>query len=413
VDTIRFGIVGMGARARGGWIRTLPLTRRATVVAVCDTIEPLRLEGARLAGIDAENAYEHVDEMLARSDIDAVVVSVQPINNPGLVVKALEAGKHVLCDVPLSLDLDACWRVVRTVERTGLTFALAEQCSYAPFVSAWRKLLDEGLLGAISYGEAQYINGKGLDRYWQDAKTGERLSWEEARHNPNARKTHFWDLYHSILYTTHSLGPLMRVLDERVVKVTCLATPRPSRFLHEIIDQDVPLPDLEVALMQTASGAILRLMVGFVCPYPGPDPHHWYHLLGTKGEVETGRRRDEKQPLVGTGSLQWLADHYTNGRTEMDWGFSMYDTVALRAAASGHGGLDYFPAHDFVESILQDRRPGIDVYRAAELAAPAIIAGLSEEQGGASLPVPDFRPGPDRAPGERPREAVHRRESGE
>ncbi len=402
MDTIRFGIIGMGHRGRLGWIRTLQHTEHARIMAVADRIAPLREEGAALSGVGPDNAYENVDDMLARSDVDAVVIAVQPINNAGLVVRALEAGKHVLCEVPLALDLVDCWRVVLAAERTGRKVALAEQVSYSPFVYAWKRLIELGLMGTISYGEAQYINGKGLDRYWQDAQTGQRLSWEEARGNPRAVKTHFWDLYHSILYTTHSLGPLMRVLDDRIVRVTGMSTPRPSRFLREVVYEDVDLPDLEVALMQTRSGAILRLAVGFVAPYPGPEPHHWFHLLGTKGEVETGRRRDERKPLDGKGSLLWLADQHTNSRVEIDWDFSPYDPVANRARSSGHGGLDYFPAHDFVESLLVDRPPTIDVYRAAELAGPAILAGRSEEQGSMPMAAPDFRPGPNRKVGEPP-----------
>jgi predicted dehydrogenase len=402
VDVVRFGIVGMGHRGQS-WINTLKLSRHAQVVAVCDRIGPLRDQGAALAGLGPQDSHGSAEDLLARRDVDAVIVSVQPINNPGLVVRALEAGKHVICDVPLSLNLDECWNVVLTVERTGLKLALAEQVSYAPFVHGWKRLIDEGLMGQISYGEAQYINGKGLDRYWQDVKTGRRLSWQEARGNPDAFKTHFWDLYHSILYTTHSLGPLLRILDERIARVTCMSTPRPSRFLKELIDEEVMLPDLEVALMQTVSGTILRLMVGFVCPYPGPEPHHWFHLMGTKGEVETGRRRDPREPIVGSGSLVWLADHHTNARFEVAWDFSPYDPVASRAAASGHGGLDYHPASDFIDSILHNRSPGIDVYRAAELAGPAIMAGMSEEQGGVLLSVPDFRPGPHRQLGQAPR----------
>lgn len=392
----------MGHRGRLGWLRTLQLVPTARVVAVCDAIVPLREDGAARAGLRPQDAYAAPDELLARQDVDAVVIAVEPRNNAALVVRALEAGKHVLCEVPLALKLDDCWAVVRAVERSGKTFAMAEQVSYAPFVAAWRRLRELGRLGDISYGEAQYINGKGLDRYWQDQGTGARLSWEEARGNPNARKTHFWDLYHSILYAVHSLGPLLRVLDDRVVRVTCMATPRPSRFLRQTVGEDVPLPDLEVAMMQTAGGAILRLMVGFVSPYPGPEPHHWYHLLGTRGEVETGRRRHPGNAISGTGSLRWLDEDGSNGRAETEWEYSPYDPTALRAAQSGHGGLDFFPCHDFVESIVHGRSPTIDVYRAAELTAPAIIAGLSEEQGAAPLPVPDFRPGAGRDPGQIP-----------
>jgi predicted dehydrogenase len=402
---LRVGVVGMGHRGRLGWLRTLALHPQVRVVAVCDAKEALRLEGAAAANLTARDAHADLDELLGRPDTDAIVVAVEPRHNAAIVARALEAGKHVLCEVPLALTLEECWQVVLAAERSGRTFAMAEQTSYSPFVSAWQQLVADGRLGKVIYGEAQYINGKGLDRYWRDARTGARLTWEEARNNPHAEKTHFWDLYHVILYTTHSLTPLLRVLDDRVVKVTCMGTRRPSYFLEEAVGQQVPLPDIEVALMHTARDTILRLAVGFVSPLPGPEPHHWYHLLGTKGEVETGRRRGAGQAgqgVTGAGSMLWLADHYLNGRVEVEWDLSPYDSRAGRAARSGHGGLDYFPLHDFVESVLQGRRPAIDVYRAADLAGAAVLAAVSDDQGAAPMLVPDFRPGPTRRAGEPP-----------
>jgi hypothetical protein len=72
------------------------------------------------------------------------------------------------------------------------------------------------------------------------------------------------------------------------------------------------------------------------------------------------------------------------------------------AAASGHGGLDFYPIHDFIQCIRNGGAPVVDVYRAANVAAAAAMAGLSAENGSRPLPVPDFRPGPARRPGERP-----------
>jgi predicted dehydrogenase len=401
VEQLRFGVVGMGHRGQG-WLRTLGLHPQARVVTVCDSIPPLRTAGAALAGLSEAEACARLDDLLGRPDVDAVVVAVEPRRNAAVVAAALAAGKHVLCEVPLSLTLEDCWRVVLAAEGSGRTLALAEQACHAPFVFAWQDLIASGRLGKVVYGEAQYINGKGLDRYWRDARTGARLTWEEARANPHAERTHFWDLYHVILYTTHSLAPLLRALDDRVVQVTCMGTRRPSTFLREAVGEDVALPDIEVALMRTAEDAILRLAVGFVAPLPGPEPHHWYHLLGTRGEVETGRRRGERQPLTGAGSLIWLADHYLDERVEVNWEFSPYDARGIRAARSGHGGLDYHPLHDFIESVVDGRRPTLDVYRAADLAAAAVQAACSDDQGAAPLAVPDFRPNARRRAGQAP-----------
>ena len=125
-----------------------------------------------------------------------------------------------------------------------------------------------------------------------------------------------------ILYCTHSLAPLLHVLDDRVVRVTCMATRRPSYYLEEEVGAQVPLPDIQVALMHTAKDTILRMAVGFVSPMPGPEPHHYYHLLGhpRRGgdRPPAGRRPRRAWPrrTAARAACMWLADAYLNGRVE-------------------------------------------------------------------------------------------------
>jgi predicted dehydrogenase len=392
-DVVRVGIVGMGGRGHN-WIRTMQLVERARIVAVADHVESYRAAGATQAGLDAHDAHVEAAELIARSDVDAVVVAVATEHQPDLVVQALEAGKHVACEVPLAYSLEDCWRIVLAAERSGCKLSYGSQRNYSPFVQAWRKLLADGLLGKILYGECQYIHGFPVEStYWRDRVTGRSLTWTEARENPNAQQTRFWNISHPIKYATPALGPILHTLDDRIVRATGVSTRRPSYYLEE-----VPIPDLEVALLETAGGAIIRLACGFIVQTP--RPHHWWHLLGTLGEVETGRRSTPE----GTpdGDLFWLADHYMLGRQEVKWSHTAFQPGLARARGSGHSGLDYYPAHELVHSILEDRQPGVDVYRAAETDGAAIVAAQSIEQGGVPLPVPDFRPGPHRAPGQVP-----------
>ena len=58
---------------------------------------------------------------------------------------------------------------------------------------------------------------------------------------------------------------------------------------------------------------------------------------------------------------------------------------------ASHGGADYYPMYYFADAILNDKTPPMDVYRAVETAAPAILAAESARQGGILLEVPDFR----------------------
>jgi len=78
------------------------------------------------------------------------------------------------------------------------------------------------------------------------------------------------------------------------------------------------------------------------------------------------------------------------GWEAMDWGtVDPEDPEHIRN--SSHGGADYYPIHYFVEAILNDTTPPLDVYKAVEVAAPAIMAAESARQGGVLLDVPDFR----------------------
>jgi predicted dehydrogenase len=391
-EQLRLGLVGLGPRGRRGWLETTRLVERAEVVAVCDRQRPLLAEGAAAARLPEASAHADLDDLLAREDVDAVVIAVAPEAQAGIAVRALEAGKHVLCEVPLTYSLEECWEIVLAAERSGRMLALAEQLCHAPFVLAWRDLLEQGRLGKVTYAEAEYIHGIPVGWYWVDDDTGRYLSWEEARGNPRARKTRFWTLSHPAWYNPHSLSPLLRILDDRVVSVTCMGTRPQSSFLDE-----VPIPDLEVALLKTEGDTVIRIANGFIAPTP--LPWHWYHLLGTGGDVQTSRRSDSGTPDGRTGLL-WLADG-EESRREVTWETGPRPGEEI-AARSGHSGLDYYPLRDFVDAVLGGGAPAVDVYRAAEIAAAAALAGVSAEGDSELQQVPDFRPGRGRAVGSRP-----------
>lgn len=58
---------------------------------------------------------------------------------------------------------------------------------------------------------------------------------------------------------------------------------------------------------------------------------------------------------------------------------------------AGHGGGDYFEVRDFVDSILHDTQPPIDVFTALDFTVPGLVSEESINHGGVPLPVPDFR----------------------
>jgi len=381
--SISIGFIGCGHRAVGLML-TYRRARSCRIAAVCDRVERLALSAREALGDAAVAIYTDHRRMLREAKIDAVMIAVEPENNVDLVCEALGAGKHVMCEVPLAYTIEDCWRVVLAVEKSGLKFQMAEQVRHAPFARAWRKLVDVGRLGKVLLAEGQYLHGMNDDRFWLDSKTGQRLTVARARRHPRAVKSRFWKLRHPIFYLPHELSPILSILGDRVETVTGMSTRRPS-YAREWF----PNPDLEVALMHTKKDTILRMAAGFVVHTPPRSRtlgYHWYHLMGTRGSLETARSLDDSGKLWFTG-MEAMA--------KADWKYSARDTPA-EARGSGHGGTDFWPIHYFARAILRDEVPDMNVYVAADSAAPAILAALSAERGSVCLKVPDFRPGPHR-----------------
>lgn len=391
MKTVRIGLIGCGPRGVRGLLKTCHAIQGAQVTAVCDKLRSLA-EGAAAActGEPVEIFTDHT-KMLREGPVDAVLVVVEPENCPDLVIESLEAGKHVLSEVPMAFTLEDCWRIIHAVEKTGCKYMLGEQMRNMTHIQKWKEMNESGALGKILCAEGEYLHGMGDDRYYLDPETGVRLTLEQAAQHPCPQKSRFWKMLHPILYLPHELSPLLRVLDDRVVSVLCLGTHPPSA-VHSFF----PRPDFEIALMRTAKDALLRMSACFTAPNILRTKmgmgHHWHRVIGTKGCVETHRSDADK--------MKWLRDTVSGQPEEVVWEFDA-SSVSPEALASGHGGADYYPVKNFVDAILSDTDPEMNVYRAAESAAPAILAARSAELEGASLEVPDFRPGPHRTKVER------------
>jgi predicted dehydrogenase len=402
-DVIRVAMIGCGRRAPA-WVRTIRAVPQARLVALCDLVAPRVGVVKQAAGDDAIREYTDHRRLLDDGGFDAVAVVTEPEYQALLSAEALDAGYHVISEVPVCYSLDECARLVRTVERTRRTYYLAEQVRHSPVMRWWRRCVQRGDVGSVLFAEGHYLHAMSVERFWRNGKTGELLTWEQAATTPDAVKTRMWTIPHPILYGPHELSPLLKVLDDRVVGVSCLSTGSPSRRFRDVPwpgqTEEYPIADLEVAMMHTAKGAILRFAAGFQAPV---SENHWYHILGTKGELETGRGRGEPGHSYRMGEPVTHKSLHNVPRTPEPWygghappppeaAAYLQETLSEAARATGHGGYDYYPLANFIGTLLGREKPDIDVYQAVETAAPVIVAAQSAERGGAMLPVPDFRP---------------------
>jgi predicted dehydrogenase len=88
-------------RGHHWWLENLVRAERSEPSAICDRDERTLAREAAWAGIPLDRAYAEVDDLLSRPDADAVAIVVAPEYQPDIALRALAAGKHVLCEVPL------------------------------------------------------------------------------------------------------------------------------------------------------------------------------------------------------------------------------------------------------------------------------------------------------------------------
>lgn len=98
------------------------------------------------AGVGAEMAPS-VEGLLARDDVDAVVIAAETSMHADLVERAAEAGKAVVLQKPMSLTMDQADRIVDVVARTGVPFTMAWQMRVDPHNVQAKELLQSGKFG--------------------------------------------------------------------------------------------------------------------------------------------------------------------------------------------------------------------------------------------------------------------------
>ena len=124
----------------------------AQVVAVCDIIQERAEDAARRLGV---RPYHNMHAMLDNEDLDIVDVSTGGKENGGdhyaPVMAALDAGRHVLCEKPISNNIEYARQMVAKAADKGLCFAINLNYRFAPACVRAKRWIEEGRLGEINF----------------------------------------------------------------------------------------------------------------------------------------------------------------------------------------------------------------------------------------------------------------------
>lgn len=141
---IRFGITGSGYMGR---------THAEAILSNQDTAELVAIWGGSRAGDLAKRcgvaAEATLEGLMKRKDIDAIVITTPHFTHHREVMLALEGGKHVLIEKPMTLRVDHCDEIIATARQRGRTIAVAHNLRYRINLPHVRRIVRSGAIGRV------------------------------------------------------------------------------------------------------------------------------------------------------------------------------------------------------------------------------------------------------------------------
>ena len=152
---LRFAVAGIGGMGKAH-IEGIRKNTLAELAAVFDINEGFVRKCAADCGLD--RYYTDFDRMLAEEDIDAVIVCTPDQVHRDYTVRALRAGKHVLCEKPMAQTVEDCREMVKAADETGRKLMIGQVCRKAPGFLKAKELVDSGYIGELFFVESEYAH---------------------------------------------------------------------------------------------------------------------------------------------------------------------------------------------------------------------------------------------------------------
>ena len=401
---LRIGLIGVGLRGTNH-LNNLLDREDISITAICD-IDPIRTQlaqelikkkGLATPIIFGKNDYDYRN-LLELKEVDAVIISTPWLWHTRMAKDAMKAGKYTGVEVSAANTMEECWDLVNTHEETGTHMMILENVNYRRDILAILNMVKQDVFGELVHFRCGYQHdlrfvklNDGKSAYGKGVEFGEKGISESK-----------WRTQHSVsrnadVYPTHGVGPIATICDinrgNRFSSITSNATK--SIGLHNYIVKHggtehpnakvkFKQGDVITSTIETTNGE--TIIVTHDCNLPRPYSLG-FRVQGSNGlwEVDGNRMYIEgkSEPHKWDKADEWLAkyDH------------PLWKKYGEYAAGAGHGGMDFFVLHAFVESAKQNIAPPLDVYDAAAWSAITPLSELSIENNGEPQNFPDFTRG--------------------
>lgn len=152
---LRLGVIGAGSFS-DAHLTGIKYAETAEAVAISDIIEENAKKQAEKFNISSY--YTNYKELLKRDDIDAVTLPLPDQIHKQVTIDALYAGKHVLCEKPMALNIDDCKQMIKAARETGKQLMVGQIGRYTPSFLMAKRMVEDGEIGELFFVESEYAH---------------------------------------------------------------------------------------------------------------------------------------------------------------------------------------------------------------------------------------------------------------
>ena len=256
---VRLGLIGAGGIAEAHINGMLAHPDKVECVAMCDVSNENVNKRVKQLGTDLWRFADWPSMLATLGDkLDAVVICLPHNLHASAILDAAAAGKHILCEKPMCINLAEADRIVETVRQAGIIYMSAHQQLFSPAVQAIKQMIDTGTLGQVQWLRVQdafRANSSDFAGKWR-AKLSSQGGGELIDTG-----------YHPAYQLLYLAGA-----EVAAVRATM------GRFLQPIEGEDTASVQVRFA-----NGALGEIFTSWAMrrPYGSPD----IHVIGEKGEA--------------------------------------------------------------------------------------------------------------------------------
>lgn len=363
---VKVAVVGLGFGAE--FIPIYQKHPHAECVAVCQRTPEKLAEVARKFGV--EKQYTSFEALLEDPEIDAVHINSPIMDHGWMTIKALKAGKHAACTVPMSVEKDECVEIAKLRDAKKLVYMMMETAVFTREFFYVLDLVKNGEIGKIQFLRGSHQQNMSLP------------GWPE-----------YWYGFPPMHYATHAVSPLLCLAQAECESVVCQGSgrirdeyvkPYNSPFAIETALLKLKDSDLACEITRSLFDTIRQYRESFDV-YGSKLSFEWEQCFRDGMVVYSGFEDLERVHVPDYGHrLPKEIAEFTGG--------GVYDdkdnahTSFIQGA--GHGGSHPHLAHEFVSAILEERDSLVDATRAANWTLAGICAHESAMAGGKRIDLP-------------------------